>query len=74
MRTAWLALGKVGVEVIPIRLPVAVATFAIEPNRSLGDNGMLMASSVIVVLPVVLVFIALQHYFTRGIAMTGIEG
>jgi len=33
-----------------------------------------MAGSVAVVIPVVLVFIALQRYFTRGVAMSGIKG
>lgn len=55
-------------------LPVALATFAIDPNRSQGSNGLLMAGSLVVVLPVIVVFIALQRYFVRGIALTGIKG
>lgn len=55
-------------------LPVAVSTFANDPNQAQGSNGVLMAGSVAVVVPVVLVFIALQRYFTRGVAMSGIKG
>ena len=55
-------------------LPVAVSTFANDPNQAQGSNGVLMAGSVAVVIPVVLVFIALQRYFTRGVAMSGIKG
>ncbi|MGB9378016.1 MAG: carbohydrate ABC transporter permease [Mycobacteriales bacterium] len=55
-------------------LPVALATFAVDPNRSQGSNGLLMAGSLVVVLPVIVVFIVLQRYFVRGIAMTGIKG
>ncbi|MFE2519457.1 carbohydrate ABC transporter permease [Streptomyces mirabilis] len=55
-------------------IPVAVATFANDPNQAQGSNGVLMAGSVAVVIPVVLVFIALQRYFTRGVAMSGIKG
>jgi multiple sugar transport system permease protein len=55
-------------------LPVAVATFANDPNQSQGSQGMLMAGSMAIVLPIVLVFIALQRHFTRGVAMSGIKG
>ena len=53
-------------------LPVALATFAIGQHAS--DNGMLMAGSVVIILPVLVVFILLQRYFTQGIAMTGMKG
>jgi len=36
--------------------------------------GLLMAGSVVVLVPVLLVFICLQRYFMRGIALTGIKG
>ena len=55
-------------------LPVAVSTFANDPNQAQGSNGVLMAGSVAVVIPVVLVFIALQRHFTRGVAMSGVKG
>ncbi|MEU9336704.1 carbohydrate ABC transporter permease [Streptomyces sp. NPDC048290] len=55
-------------------LPVALATFANDPNRTVaGGNGMLMAGSLLVVLPVLLVFIALQRHFTQGIATAGLK-
>ncbi|MFE4368914.1 carbohydrate ABC transporter permease [Streptomyces sp. NPDC056835] len=54
-------------------LPVALATFATDPNQSEGSNGMLMAGSLLIVLPVLLVFIVLQRYFTQGIATAGIK-
>ncbi|MFF8973625.1 carbohydrate ABC transporter permease [Streptomyces sp. NPDC014995] len=55
-------------------LPVALATFANDPNRTIaGGNGMLMAGSLLVVLPVLIVFIALQRHFTQGIATAGLK-
>ena len=55
-------------------LPVALATFANDPNRTIaGGNGMLMAGSLMVVLPVLVVFIALQRHFTQGIATAGLK-
>lgn len=53
-------------------LPVALATFAIGQHSI--DNGLLMAGSLIVVLPVIAVFLILQRYFTQGIVMTGLKG
>jgi multiple sugar transport system permease protein len=53
-------------------LPVAVATFSLGQRSS--DYGTLMAGSVLLVTPVLVVFLLLQRYFTRGIAMTGIKG
>jgi multiple sugar transport system permease protein len=54
-------------------LPVALATFATDPNRANGSNGVLMAGSLLVVLPVLLVFAVLQRHFTRGIATSGLK-
>ncbi|MDQ6637886.1 MAG: carbohydrate ABC transporter permease [Candidatus Dormibacteraeota bacterium] len=53
-------------------LPVGVATFSIGQHSS--DYGTLMAGSVLLVAPVLIVFLLLQRYFTQGIAMTGIKG
>lgn len=53
-------------------LPVALATFT--RGEYQADYGLLMAGSVVVVLPVVIVFVALQRYFTQGIATTGLKG
>jgi multiple sugar transport system permease protein len=33
-----------------------------------------MAGSAVLVLPVLAVFLVLQRFFTRGIAMTGLKG
>lgn len=52
-------------------LPVALAIYAIGENRS--DYGLLMAGSVVIILPVLAVFLVLQRHFVRGIAMTGIK-
>jgi multiple sugar transport system permease protein len=52
-------------------LPVALAIYAIGENRS--DYGLLMAGSVVIIVPVLLVFLALQRHFVQGIAMTGIK-
>jgi multiple sugar transport system permease protein len=53
-------------------LPVALATFAIGQHRL--DNGLLMAGSLVIVAPVLLVFVLLQRHFTQGISMTGLKG
>jgi multiple sugar transport system permease protein len=54
-------------------LPVALATFATDPNQADGSNGVLMAGSFLVVLPVLLVFAVLQRHFTQGIATAGLK-
>ncbi|MEV8341965.1 carbohydrate ABC transporter permease [Streptomyces niveus] len=54
-------------------LPVALATFATDPNQSAGSNGMLMVGSLLIILPVLLVFIVLQRHFTQGLATTGMK-
>jgi multiple sugar transport system permease protein len=53
-------------------LPVALANFATDPNHP--EPGVLMAGSAVLVLPVLAVFLVLQRFFTRGIAMTGLKG
>ncbi len=53
-------------------LPVALATFAV--GQHVSDDGLLLAGAVVVVLPVIIVFLLLQRYFTQGIAMTGLKG
>ena len=52
-------------------LPVAIALFATGQQQT--NVALLMAGSVIVILPVLLVFILLQRHFTQGIAMTGFK-
>ena len=53
-------------------LPVALATFSIGQNKA--DYGLLMAGSVVLVAPVIVLFVALQRHFTQSIAMTGLKG
>ena len=53
-------------------LPVALATFATGDHQS--DHGMLMAGSVVLVLPVLIIFILFQRWITEGIATTGLKG
>ena len=53
-------------------LPVALATFA--TGQYQADHGMLMAGSVILVVPVLIVFVLFQRWITEGIATTGIKG
>jgi multiple sugar transport system permease protein len=52
-------------------LPVAIALFATGQQET--NIALLMAGSVVVIVPVLIVFILLQRYFTQGIAMTGIK-
>lgn len=54
-------------------LPVALATFATDPTKADGSNGVLMAGAFLVVLPVLAVFIVLQRYFTQSIATAGLK-
>ncbi|MFF3059017.1 carbohydrate ABC transporter permease [Streptomyces sp. NPDC057909] len=54
-------------------LPVALATFATDPTKADGSNGVLMAGAFLVVLPVLLVFVLLQRFFTQGIATAGLK-
>jgi multiple sugar transport system permease protein len=53
-------------------LPVALATFA--TGQYQADHGMLMAGSVVLVLPVLIVFVLFQRWITEGIATTGLKG
>ena len=52
-------------------LPVALALYSVGQNST--RFGLLMAGAVVVVLPVLLIFVALQRYFVQGIAMTGFK-
>jgi multiple sugar transport system permease protein len=52
-------------------LPVALALYAIGQNRT--DYDILLAGSVVIVLPVLIVFVLLQRHFVRGIATTGLK-
>jgi multiple sugar transport system permease protein len=52
-------------------LPVALALYAVGQNAT--QYGLLLAGSVVVVLPVLAVFLLLQRHIMQGIAMTGIK-
>ncbi len=52
-------------------LPVALALYSIGQNETRYD--LLLAGSVIIVLPVLIVFLLLQRHFVRGIATTGLK-
>jgi multiple sugar transport system permease protein len=53
-------------------LPVALATFS--TGQYQADHGMLMAGSLVLVLPVLIIFILFQRWITEGIATTGLKG
>lgn len=53
-------------------LPVALATFA--TGQYQADHGMLMAGSVVLVVPILIIFILFQRWITEGIATTGLKG
>jgi len=52
-------------------LPVALALYAVGQNAT--KYGLLLAGSVVVVLPVLVVFLVLQRRIIQGVAMTGIK-
>jgi ABC-type glycerol-3-phosphate transport system permease component len=51
--------------------PVALTEFASEFRVDWGST---MAASVVLSVPVVIAFIALQKYFVRGLASGGVKG
>lgn len=52
-------------------LPVALSLYSVGQNST--NYGTLLAGSVLVIIPILLVFVALQRYFIQGIAATGIK-
>jgi multiple sugar transport system permease protein len=52
-------------------LPVALALYAIGQNQTRYD--LLLPGSVLIVVPVLIVFLVLQRHFIRGIATTGLK-
>ncbi len=65
----WPLLMTTGADVRP--LPLAIAAFHTLPPLQWGD---IMAFGVMMVAPVVVVFVALQRWFVRGVATTGLKG
>ena len=52
-------------------LPVALATLA---RERVQDNELMMAGAVVTTLPVLMVFLALQRYYVRGIMLGSLKG
>ncbi|HEY9356951.1 MAG TPA: carbohydrate ABC transporter permease [Arthrobacter sp.] len=52
-------------------LPVALSLYSTGQNAT--DYGLLLAGSVLVIAPILLLFVALQRYFIQGVAATGIK-
>ncbi|ALE04343.1 sugar ABC transporter permease (plasmid) [Arthrobacter sp. ERGS1:01] len=52
-------------------LPVALSLFSTGENAT--NYGLLLAGSVLVITPILLLFVALQRFFIQGIAATGIK-
>lgn len=52
-------------------LPVALALYSTGQNNT--KYGLLLAGAVVVVLPVLAIFVALQRFFVQGIAVTGMK-
>jgi multiple sugar transport system permease protein len=52
-------------------LPVALSLYSVGQNST--NYGVLLAGSVLIITPVLLLFVALQRYFIQGIAATGIK-
>lgn len=52
-------------------LPVALALYSVSQNAA--QYGLMMAGAVVVVVPVLIVFVALQRFFVQGISLTGIK-
>jgi multiple sugar transport system permease protein len=52
-------------------LPVALALYSVGQNAT--RYGLLMAGAVVIIIPVVALFIALQRYFVESVATTGIK-
>jgi len=52
-------------------LPVALALYSVGQNQT--QYGLLLAGAVVVVVPVIVVFLALQRHFVQGLATTGLK-
>lgn len=52
-------------------LPVALSLYSTGQNAT--NYGLLLAGSVLVIVPILLLFVALQRYFIQGVATTGLK-
>jgi multiple sugar transport system permease protein len=57
----------------PERMPLAYALQLYQQQNS-GEPGLLMAASVMVVLPIIVLFFFTQRYFIEGVSLTGLGG
>ena len=52
-------------------LPVALSLYSTGQNAT--DYGLLLAGSVLIIAPILLLFVFLQRYFIQGVATTGLK-
>lgn len=52
-------------------LPVAIASLS---NEHVQDNELMMAGSVLTIVPVLLIFVGLQRYYLQGLVMGSVKG
>ncbi len=55
-------------------LPLGVALFFTEESRSPSFYNLIMSASFLALLPTVVLFLALQKYFIRGVVLSGLKG
>ncbi|MNJ05566.1 L-arabinose transport system permease protein AraQ [compost metagenome] len=60
-------LTKTDLKTIQIGLRMFISQYS-------AEYGLIMAASVVSIIPVVIVFLALQKYFVQGVAASGIKG
>ncbi len=65
----WPVMVTRGVDVRP--LPLGIGTFMTTPPVQWGD---IMAYAAMMTLPLLLIFLAFQRYFVRGVASAGVKG
>ena len=53
--------------------PLSLGLYALNVQQG-GDFGMMMAGSLLMTLPVILVFFFAQKYFIQGVTLTGMKG
>jgi multiple sugar transport system permease protein len=57
----------------PNKYPLSIGLFAFRAMRS-AEWSLIMAASTLVTLPLIIIFIFTQRYFTEGVRMSGIKG
>ena len=60
-------LTRTELEAIQIGLRMFISQYS-------AEYGLIMAASVVVLIPVLIVFLSLQKYFVQGVASSGIKG